>query len=300
MCQSKPKNSLPWGREGCCLLGKPLTHPAISGQLVVGLGCPTARTTGHRTNFYGSGTLLDSQLWWLNGSRISFPALNDRYGEHPVSLDCGTMDFGKDTQQVSPTDTDTFPCTSHLPESTAGSRRTGNVCSQGWTPVLSHCPPQHNRVFKKAGQTAPAIALPSFLNISCVFVMSTGERHKYCPVLVLNTSSCLLCQPCQQHYPSSWHHHCLIHLTYAPERSHVPNKIIALWSHSRLSLLSDCTSQHLSALSLSGAGEFFSFLTRKLMEEKSLIPQAPLFPSHLKWKKPHAHPTLWNSGKSCD
>lgn len=91
--------------------------------------------------------------------------------------------------------------------------------------VRAHCPSQHGWVFQKARQGSgcscycPTFLFFFFFNISCVLLLSVGERHKYRLVLVLNTSSCLLSQPCRQHYPSSWHHHCLIHLTYAPEKN---------------------------------------------------------------------------------
>lgn len=214
------------------------------------LGCPTARTTGHRTNIHGSGAWLDPQLQWLTQEQ-DFLSSTERQVRRASCLawlwHCGCLFPGE-----SPQGPRHLP-THQLPARSSGQEQRDNMCSQGrvpadWLPVPAHCPSPQNWVFWKARQAAPAAALPSFFNISCVLLTSVGERHKYRLVLVLNTSSCLLCQPCRQHYPSSWHHHCLIHLTYALEKkkkSHVPNKIIALWSHSHFSLLSDCTSRHL-------------------------------------------------------
>lgn len=103
---------------------------------------------------------------------------------------------------------------------------------------------------------------PTFLlfNISCALLLSVGERHKYHLVLVLNTSSCLFSQPCRQHYPSSWHHHCLIHLTHAPEKN------VVFWTRSQCCDLipisdSSMTPQHLPflvALEREGPGRFSS------------------------------------------
>lgn len=83
---------------------------------------------------------------------------------------------------------------------------------------------------------APAITLPFFLKY---FLCTSTEWEKGINTILFNTSSCLLSLPCRQHYTSFWHHHCLIHLTYAPEKKcHVLNKNITLWSHSHLRLYS--------------------------------------------------------------
>lgn len=65
--------------------------------------------------------------------------------------------------------------------------------------------PSRDGLPKSTSEIRLLLLLPylPFFNISCVLLLTVRERHKYRLVLVLNTSSCLLSQPCRQRYPSS-------------------------------------------------------------------------------------------------
>lgn len=112
--------------------------------------------------------------------------------------------------------------------------------------VCACCPSQHKWVFWKAQQGSSCSCYYPIFLFKTFLVYFCWVKEKGINTILFNTSSCLLSLPCRQHYTSSWHHHCLIHLTYAPEKK----KSCSEQEHNTVISFPSHTLQHLPLLAV--------------------------------------------------